>query len=377
MTTLHALRSTLPRGYVAIPAKNEEQHILSCLEAFAAQRGPYSFEVLLLLNDCTDATAALARGAMDRLPFPLRIHECTLPPSRASAGLARRIAMEQAALYAGPRGILLTTDADSRVHPDWVAANLTAIAEGADAVAGQAEIDPVDAAKLPRELMQDEERVQRLATMLDEIASRLDPDAADPWPRHAQHSGASIAVTAEMFRRAGGIPDVPAGEDRAFFRALERQDARIRHCPKTRVTVSGRIEGRAKGGMADTIRRRMSVPDSWLDECLEPAACSARRVLMRRTARAHWIDRSGTVTDLARNLRMAEADVHAALNAPAFGAAWQRLEEQSSALRRHPIPAGALDAEIRNAADVLYALKARRPVRSAVAAAMTRLAHVV
>jgi GT2 family glycosyltransferase len=376
MTTLHALRSTQPRHVVAIPVKNEARHILPCLEALAAQSTPQAFEVVLLLNDCTDGTADIARHASARLPFRLNLDECNLPPARASAGLARRIAMQRAAERVGPRGVLLTTDADSRVAPDWVANNLTAIAEGADAVAGLAEMDAQDAARLPRELIEAEDRVQLLATMLDEIASRLDPDKADPWPRHVQHSGASIAVTADMFRMAGGIPDVPVGEDRAFFRALERVDARIRHCPQTRVVVSGRLHGRAAGGMADTMRRRMCRPDAWLDDCLEPAADTARRVLLRRTARAHWIKCSDRIEELARSLGLYPAVVAQCLLAPTFGAAWQTLEEHSPVLRRRLIPAADLEAEIRNAADVLHALETRRRTASSATLAARAMADV-
>jgi hypothetical protein len=363
MTTLHVLRAATTRIIVAIPAKNEERHIVPCLMALAAQRDAPPFEVLLLLNDCTDATAELVRDVSWRLPFAVQVQECALPPSRASAGLARRVAMDHAAMRAGPRGVLLTTDADSRAAPGWVASNLAAIAAGADAVAGRAEMDVQDAARLPRTLIEDEEQVQLLATMLDEIACRLDPDKADPWPRHVQHSGASIAVTADMFRQAGGIPDVPVGEDRAFFRALERVDARIRHCPQTWVTVSGRLDGRASGGMADTMRRRIGQPDAWLDDCLESAADTARRVLLRRMARAHWIKRSDTVSDLSASLRLAEPLVREMLLAPTFGAAWQTLEEHSPVLHRRLISAADLAAEIRNAADVLQALRATRSAK--------------
>ncbi len=365
MTSLNSLRTATVRHVVAIPVKNEERHILPCLQALAGQRESRAFEVLLLLNDCTDATVPIVKDASKRMPFALHLYECNLPAERASAGLARRIAMEQAATHAGPRGILLTTDADSRVAPDWFSNNIVAIAEGADAVAGRVEMNAEDAAELPRELIEDEERVQTLASMLDEIISRLDPDKADPWPRHVQHSGASIAVTADMFRRAGGIPDIPVGEDRAFFRALQRVDARIRHCPQTLVTVSGRIHGRAKGGMADTMRRRMRQADTWLDDCLEPAADTARRVLLRRMARAHWIRCSEKIDDLTRSLRLTEDVVRRALGASSFGAAWQQLEERSAVLHRRLIPASDLEVEIRNAADVLYALEAKKPARHA------------
>jgi hypothetical protein len=102
--------------------------------------------------------------------------------------------------------------------------------------------------------------------LLDQIHALLDPDPFDPWPRHTEHSGASLAVTLEAYRRAGGIPPMAVGEDRAFAEALRRVDAHIRHAPTVRVIVSGRIIGRAAGGMADTICRRLTRPDEMLDE---------------------------------------------------------------------------------------------------------------
>jgi GT2 family glycosyltransferase len=359
MSKLEALYASSGRCVVAIPVKNEADHILPCLYALAAQTASRAFEVLLLLNDCTDATPALVHDVRGALPFVLHVQECTLPPARASAGLARKMAMDHAANRAGARGILLTTDADSRVAPDWLQTNLAAIAAGADAVAGQAELDENDAAALPRQMLEDESRVQHFTTLLDEIANVLDPDPADPFPRHTQHSGASIAVTTEMFLRAGGIPDVAVGEDRAFFRALQRVDARIRHCPLTRVTVSGRLHGRATGGMADTMRRRIGQPDAWLDDCLEPTADAARRARLRGTARAYWRKRDTRyVEHLAAVLQLPEAVVREALDGRMFGAAWQSLEDFSPVLRRRLIPAYDLDREIEKADALLETLRA-------------------
>src|ERR1700761_2329771 len=121
-----------------------------------------------------------------------------------------------------------------------------------------------------------------------------DPDPADPWERHTQHSGASIAITAQAFARCGGVPDVSSSEDRALIAALRRVDARIRHSPNVHVTVSGRTVGRAAGGMAETIRRRMIAPDLYIDDRLEPAADCARRAWARAEARRcyHGADRA-------------------------------------------------------------------------------------
>ena len=64
--------------------------------------------------------------------------------------------MQEAARLAGPAGVLLTTDADGLVDPDWLAANLAAIEAGADAVAGWCELHPVEWGAIPPRLHEDD-----------------------------------------------------------------------------------------------------------------------------------------------------------------------------------------------------------------------------
>jgi cellulose synthase/poly-beta-1,6-N-acetylglucosamine synthase-like glycosyltransferase len=267
---------------IAIPARNEAQRIGACLHALHAQRAVPRFHVVLLANNCTDDTAALAAAWSDRLPG-LHVRTCTLPPGRAHAGEARRRAMQEAAERSAPDGILLTTDADAVAPPDWIAANLRAL-RGVDAVAGRAVIDPNDAALIPPHLHDLDARECRYAALLDEIACLLAPEPHDPWPRHDEHSGASIAVRLAAWRAAGGIPRQPAGEDRAFFAVLRRTGARIRHAPDVWVSVSGRLDGRAQGGMADTIRARIATAPTLLDERLVPVDDLVARLLGARPA---------------------------------------------------------------------------------------------
>jgi hypothetical protein len=259
-----------------------------------------------------------------------------------SAGYARHLAMEHVA-RGSTDGVLLTTDADGRVASDWVAANVAAIRAGADAVAGRAIIDPVDALLIPQELHVDDAFECGYGEILDEIASLLDPDPSDPWPRHTEHSGASIAVTVDAYRRAGGMPLAPMGEDREFFRRLQLIDARIRHAPDVTVTVSGRTVGRAQGGMADTILRRLEKPDEWLDDRLEPPDDFTRRVGLRGALRRIWSsgheEQLGAIAD---ELHVRQSWLVDVMMSSSFGELWERTEAYCPSLIRKRVPAAAV-----------------------------------
>ncbi|WNM08241.1 glycosyltransferase family 2 protein [Komagataeibacter nataicola] len=277
--------------------------------------------------------------------------------------------MTRAAELAGPEGIMLTTDADAVVAPDWLAQTLAAFANGADAVCGRALIDPVEAARLPACLHEDDRAETDYATMLDRIHDLADPDPHDPWPRHVEHSGASIAVRTGLYHRAGGIPAMPLGEDRGFLAALRRVDAAIRHAPDVWVSVSGRIAGRARGGMADTMARRLIRQDEMLDESLEAAMiclhrAQARAALhqLREQPMRHgpWRARAER---LARRLMLPLSTLIATCAEPFFGLAWERLEAASPLLRRRPVRRAGLAAEHQQAARiVLRLLHAQAPV---------------
>ena len=83
------------------------------------------------------------------------------------------------------------------------------------------------------------------------------------------------------------------GEDRTLVSRLTAAGARVRHCLRTRVITSCRLEGRAAGGAADTMRQRIADPESFCDLVLEPALDAMRRYfwrgLLRRWHREAWL----------------------------------------------------------------------------------------
>lgn len=346
---------------VAIPARNEAARIEGCLRALAEQDGVHAGRVVLLVNNSSDDTARLARNVRFPPGVALDVIEKTLPPALANAGTARRLVMQHAANSVGHQGVLLTTDADGLVDPDWVAANLACIDAGADAVAGWVDIFATDWSHIPSRLHQDDARECAYDTLCDEIQATLDPDPADPLPRHTQNSGASIAVTAHFHAKCGGVPAVTSGEDRAFIEALRRVDARIRHAPEVHVQVSGRIEGRCKGGMADTIRRRLIQPDEYIDDRLEPAAQCALRAGLRATLRVAYdhgqCQSAPPLAGLANALGISPATLAAKLSLPYFGMAWHEVQAAARLLRPQRVATDDLARETEAATNILSALR--------------------
>ena len=342
---------------VAIPARDEADRIAACLEALDAQAGARLDAIVLLVNNTTDGTASVARGVRLHKRTTLHVVERALPPSQATAGHARQLAMTEAARLAGPNGVLLTTDADGQVDADWLAANLAAIDAGADAVAGWVELHPIEWGQIPAKLHEDDAREVAYDALCDEIHGLLDPDPADPLPRHTQNSGASIAVTAAAYARCGGVPAIPSGEDRALIAALRRVDARVRHAPEVHVTVSGRTEGRSQGGMADTIRRRLTQPDEFIDDRLEPAAACARRARCRAELRRAYDDPRRQIGSLAATLQLDPAALVLHLGAPYFGQTWDAVERTSPALVRRLVRVRTLAGETAAAEAILAGLR--------------------
>ena len=368
----HAVRAdaftSMPTLVVAIPVKDEVDRIGHCLRALAAQRGAALDHAVLLLNNCTDGTADAVRRLAPSLPFAVLCAERQYPRPAAHAGTARREAMQLAAELAGPHGILFTTDADGEVAPNWLAANLDALALGAEGVCGRAECNAVEAADIPAHLHEDDVAEVAYGTALDRIHDLVDPDPDDPWPRHTEHSGASIAVTVRAWARAGGVPALASGEDRGFLAALRRVDVPIRHAPEVAVTVSGRTQGRAPGGMAETIARRMIRQDALLDDSLEPAADCLRRARARAALRRLYErgrlarpasfggDRSA-VAALARLVGLPPDLIARWLDKPFFGSTWARVEAESPVLVRRPVLRDELAAHRATADAIVLALR--------------------
>ena len=242
------------RACVVVPARNEEALVGPCLEALAAQAGVESseYEVLLILDRCTDRTEARARDIASDHPR-LRLHLLDGPGE--GSGPARRVGMDAACarlLRVGrPQGLIACTDADTVVASDWLAAQLGALSRGARAIGGR--IFLADDGSLPAHVTRRHAEQGRLRH--ERLLS--DPDTGGAT-QHWQFSGASLGLAAELYRQIGGLEPLATLEDEALEKILRGQHVPIERLLSVRVTTSPRLEGKARRGLSYDLSRMVS-----------------------------------------------------------------------------------------------------------------------
>jgi glucosyl-3-phosphoglycerate synthase len=231
------------RAAVVVPAHDEEARIGACLEALARQRAlrREEYEVLVVLDACSDGTATVVAEVAERWPL-LQLH--TVAGPGRGAGPARALGMDVACArlesVGADCGLLASTDADSRVAPDWLEQQLRAIDRGAQAVGGEIVLDPTEAAALPAAVIEGRR---------DDLAERLRAAAARGPAEHPHFSGASLGLTPGAYRRAGGLGDLVALEDQDLEDRLAAAGVEIHRPRAVTVTTAARIDGRAERGL--------------------------------------------------------------------------------------------------------------------------------
>ncbi len=283
------------RACVVVPVRDEERALPGLVAALDALERPAGWsadavEAILLLNNCRDSTPKIACQLAETRPW-LRVSHVTLPPPVAHVGQARQLLFDTASarlLAAGrPDGWVASTDADSRPAPDWLI-ETDAHDARVGAVGGRVGLVGHERAALAP-------GVRRLYLLdlayrraLEWVRSLYDPDPLDPYPRHHQHYGASLAVRAGAYRRAGGMPLVRSSEDVALYRALVEAGVAVRHSDRVRVRTSARTAGRASGGLADAFTWWAECVASGCEVTVEPACdADARLAALGRWRQRH------------------------------------------------------------------------------------------
>lgn len=228
MSTLDARRKINAVGIV-LPVHDEEELLpdaLHALEAAVNALSPcMSCRIAIVLDRCGDASSAIARCWGKRLGTLIIRREC------GNVGLARQ-AGSLALLARWPERDpaqvwLATTDADSRVPPDWLTVQVEAHSSGADLWAGRVCV------------------VEGSAT----IRRWTERYAAERDPIH----GASLGFSAALYAQLGGFRSLCSGEDRDFHDRARAAGFRIAYDPRAAVATSSRRVGRAPGGFASVL----------------------------------------------------------------------------------------------------------------------------
>lgn len=214
---------------IVIPAHNEEDSIGACVAAArtaatAPELGGEPVRIVVVLDDCSDATGAIAHewGA-----DVVAVHARNVGAARAAGA--------RACLLEGARWLAFT-DADTRVSPGWLAAQL---AHASDVVCGTVAVD---------DWSPHGEQIRALH------AARY-RDAAG----HRHIHGANLGISAQAYGRAGGFQALASSEDVAMVRALEAIGARIAWSAAPRVFTSARHDHRAPDGFGATLLRMAAV----------------------------------------------------------------------------------------------------------------------
>ena len=347
---------------VVVPVRNEARRLPAALRALAHQRvldgtplPRECYEVIVLANNCSDASAEVVqRCAARHAGLALHVVEVRFVATHAHVGNARACLMNLACRRlmktAGHRGVIASTDGDTRVAADWLAATLEEIDAGADAVGGRI-VAGGDVA-LPGGLIGLTRRdalYQRLRVQLEHI---VDPDEADPWPRHHQHFGASLAVTAAAYAQAGGMPVTPFLEDEALYRRLRQHDLKIRHSERVSVVTSSRRRGRVEIGLSWQLRVWQACDEAGEDARVPCPFALCEALALRRRLRRLWLQRGARLTTGRTAMPAGEAKALEAIaerliigatrlqrewrRAETFGALWAEVEPRIKPLSKRP-----------------------------------------
>ena len=228
---------------VVIPAHNEERELERCLAAVRAAAvdpalGGEAVRVVVVLDSCSDGSRAIVErhaahaghgrpGADGACVIEgLLVGARNVGAARA-AGAARLLAL-------GARWLAFT-DADTRVSPAWLAAQLSL---EVDVVCGTVAVDDWSPHR------DDAETLRRYFQR-----GYTDADG------HRHIHGANLGVAAAAYLRAGGFEPLACSEDVALVAALERCGARFAWSSAPRVVTSARRNARASGGFGDTLLR--------------------------------------------------------------------------------------------------------------------------
>lgn len=197
----------LPSVAVIVPARNEEGRAGLCIADIVAQDYPPDLLEIILVNDHSeDGTVAEALAAGQGHPGFRVVHlEAVQGPAYKKAAVALGIAESKGAL-------LMTTDADCRMGPDWVRSMAAHFSERTGMVSGPVELTG-------RRIFQELQALEFMGLIA--VGSGA-IGAGNP----TMCNGANLAYRREAFEEAGGfegIDHIASGDDELLMHKIASQ----------------------------------------------------------------------------------------------------------------------------------------------------------
>jgi glycosyltransferase involved in cell wall biosynthesis len=239
------VRSAVTKVLVVVPARNEERNLHACLRALdhavrrihahavpqtATSSWPVpSVEIVVVLDSCTDGSARVVAQSPGVQ---------VVSTSVGRVGAARAIGVRRGLdLHDGDGLWIANTDADSRVPPEWLTAQLDAAHAGADLFCGLVQPDLIDCGP---------------STF---AAWR---SAYRPVEGHRHIHGANLGIRASAYIASGGFdPRAAVHEDVELVQAARRRGYSVVAAAAAIVATSGRTDGRVgPGGFAGYLSAR-------------------------------------------------------------------------------------------------------------------------
>ncbi|MFF5205095.1 glycosyltransferase [Streptosporangium sp. NPDC000396] len=224
--------------WVIVPAYNEAGGIEATLRALAEQ-DDRDFTLVVVDNASTDGTPEIVR----------RHGVQVITETRKGTGAASDTGMRHAIAHGATH--LARTDADCLPRPDWVRNIRRAFGDGLEMVGGQLR---------PRT---DEFRLKfwerRFIPLVIEVAAtfgRYRPGNRDPLYKgpYVMMPGATLAITSDLYERAGGFPRTAieeVHEDRALVNRVRKLTSA--YASRRDVVVFGSVRRLRAYGLAGTL----------------------------------------------------------------------------------------------------------------------------
>jgi cellulose synthase/poly-beta-1,6-N-acetylglucosamine synthase-like glycosyltransferase len=222
--------STIPFS-VIIPVRNEAENLPHLLQDLAKQTYPH-FEVIVADDSSTDNTVAVVRQLADGLPYTLTL----LPLSDERTGAPKKRAIAQSIRIA-KGDLILTTDGDCRVGPDWVLSFATFYAEHQPKMITGPVTFTSELSSLPGQNNKDDSSPNELSSWQTvfanlqtvEFASLIGSGAATlKLGMPTMCNGANLCYEKRVFNEVNGfagIDHVASGDDELLMHKIAKQYA--------------------------------------------------------------------------------------------------------------------------------------------------------